>query len=54
VTINQKVGTLTVENQARQIEETYTSFNFILFKLRVRINHKEYPEYDIVHTLIIF
>jgi hypothetical protein len=26
----------------------------ILFKLRVRINHKEYPEYDIVQVLIIF
>jgi hypothetical protein len=29
-------------------------FNFNLFKLRVGINHKEYPEYYIVHVLIIF
>jgi hypothetical protein len=26
----------------------------ILFELRVRINHKDYPEYNIVHVLILF
>jgi hypothetical protein len=39
---------------ARQTEEITLNLISILFELRVGINHKEYPEYDIVHGLIIF
>jgi hypothetical protein len=28
--------------------------NLILFKLKFGINHKEYPEYDVVYVLIVF
>jgi hypothetical protein len=54
VTINQKAVTMTVENPAQKIEETYFNLILILFKLRVGINHKECPAYDIVYVLILF
>jgi hypothetical protein len=54
VTINQKALKLTVEIRYDKQKRYILNLILILFKLRVGINHKEYPEYDIAHVLIIF
>jgi hypothetical protein len=38
----------------KQKKSTLNLILINLFKLRVGINNKEYPEYNIIHVLILF